>query len=365
MDSSKVSSTPSAVISAPAMYAFNSLKLACSRDGQRLVTIDSTHKPTVWDTATGNPIDTFYHLSFPNVRCMSISPDGTKIAMGSLHWILVCDAESFVTLHTLKNDGRVTFLTFSPDSRQIASSSEDYMIRIWDVDKGNVVHCLVRQPIWAWIAFSPDGTAFVTGGDGPVKLWDAKTGSRIKKYDFRCESAEFGPDGKQIVSIYNAEMNVRIWDVSTGGTFVTLKKTNLEDHFQAAIFSPDGQRIVTGSDGQTFRGAEVWNAQNGMLLRVLYTQDDVDFLHYSNNGRKIITGGGNYKIMVWDTPEWDFHWTPKNHKFLKGRTGHRILKTFFLGVLRLCNAKDYPLSRVDPACIEMEILSGLLYGDFL
>jgi WD40 repeat protein len=62
-------------------------------------------------------------------------------------------------------------------------------------------------------------------------------------------------------------------------------------------FSPDGQRIVTGSWDQT---AKVWDAQSGReMLTLKGHTDTVWSVGFSPDGRRIVTGSLDHTAKVW------------------------------------------------------------------
>ena len=81
-------------------------------------------------------------------------------------------------------------------------------------------------------------------------------------------------------------------------------------------FSPDGKRIVTGSDDKT---AKVWDAEKGQELPTLKGhQDFVSSVAYSPDGKRIVTGSGDKTAKVWDAA------TGQEVLALKGHTGVRL-----------------------------------------
>jgi WD40 repeat protein len=64
-----------------------------------------------------------------------------------------------------------------------------------------------------------------------------------------------------------------------------------------AAFSPDGQRIVTGSGDKT---ARVWNAANGQLLATLVGHTaPVWHAAFSPDGQRIATASDDHTVRVY------------------------------------------------------------------
>ena len=60
------------------------------------------------------------------------------------------------------------------------------------------------------------------------------------------------------------DQTAKVWDAASGKELLTLKGHS--DAIRSVAFSPDGQRIVTGSGDQT---AKVWEAASGKELLTL------------------------------------------------------------------------------------------------
>jgi len=73
-----------------------------------------------------------------------------------------------------------------------------------------------------------------------------------------------------------------------------------EDYVRSVAFSPDGKKIVSGSDDKTIR---VWDAQTGIqIAEPLYGHESsVRSVTFSPNGDKIISGSLDKTIRIWNT----------------------------------------------------------------
>ena len=107
--------------------------------------------------------------------------------------------------------------------------------------------------------------------------------------------ASFSPDGSRIVTGSDDE-TARVWDAETGASLATLK--GHDGSVGSASFSPDGSRIVTGADDKT---ARVWDAETGASLATLKGHDyAVESASFSPDGGLIVTGSGDGTARVWD-----------------------------------------------------------------
>ena len=86
------------------------------------------------------------------------------------------------------------------------------------------------------------------GGDVPKEL------QTLKGHDDHVLSVAFSPDGQRIVS-GSSDNTLKIWDASSGKELHTLK--GHDDEVMSVAFSPDGQRIVSGSSDKTVK---IWDA---------------------------------------------------------------------------------------------------------
>ncbi len=108
-------------------------------------------------------------------------------------------------------------------------------------------------------------------------------------------SVSYSPDGTRIVTGSN-DGTAKVWDARTGTPLLELKGHT--SGVSSVSYSPDGTRIVTGSGDKT---AKVWDARTGTpLLELKGHTGQVTSVSYSPDGTRIVTGSDDQTANVWD-----------------------------------------------------------------
>jgi WD40 repeat protein len=105
----------------------------------------------------------------------------------------------------------------------------------------------------------------------------------------------FSPDGQRIIS-GSSDRTVRIWDVASGAELAVLR--GHETNVDRVSFSPDGQRIASGSQDRTLR---IWDVASGAELAVLRGHESYLLsVCFSPDGQRIASGSNDGTIRIWD-----------------------------------------------------------------
>ena len=255
------------------------------------------------------------------INDVKYSPDGNQRAVASSIGVWIYETHTgeelaFLTGHT----GSVLSIAYSPDSRTLASGSEDKTIRFWDTHTGTHKFTLGKhkESITA-LAFSPEGSTLISGtADGTVHVWDAHTGnhrSTLLKYkDAEDEyplyghitALAFSPDGNIFVTQSKIKNNkeckgtVQFWEAETrfgqNQCLTTLRNST------AFSFNPDGNMFATAS------GNGIIELRNGVSVQSI-DENKVTFeqksgartLAFSPDSRILVGGSNDGSIDVWDT----------------------------------------------------------------
>jgi WD40 repeat protein len=144
-----------------------------SADGRRVALSPGARAVHVWDTGRGRSVGAVLVRRHP---CgLSLSPDGTRLAIDAGTTIYVHDAETLVPLVSWKAKySYVPRLAWSPDVRLLARTDRSTTSRLYDVETGRQVAALGAKPgVLTSVAFAPDGLTFGTGTlNGRVRVWD-------------------------------------------------------------------------------------------------------------------------------------------------------------------------------------------------
>jgi WD40 repeat protein/tetratricopeptide (TPR) repeat protein len=250
---------------------------------------------SVWQILTDVPIGTYLdHRS--RVFTSSVSPDGRFAATGGLDdtpwlWGAITGGAAHLWDATtgrsigppLKHWAWVNHVAFSRDSRLLVSSSEDRTAQVLDVATGKLVTPPLKHPAPVnFASFSTDGRLLVT------------VSNHVERWPYRNNYlAETTP-----VPLPNVEClgEARVWDLSTGQP--VSQPLRHRRPLSQAVFSPDGQRVVTASDDGT---AQVWGTTSGQALGPpLEHHAPVQAVAFSPDGSLVATAGADGVALLWD-----------------------------------------------------------------
>ena len=170
-----------------AKFETNSQSIAYTPDGKVLMTGGAGI--SFWDAASGKrlahiePID---DVKWFDSLCLSadarvLAASGIREIGGTNRiylWDIVYPADGSLTVSSryrgklVGHSDHIYTLAFSPDSRKLASASQDTKVRVWDISSGKEEICLHDHADFVYgVAFSPDGENLATIGRDSLKFW--------------------------------------------------------------------------------------------------------------------------------------------------------------------------------------------------
>jgi WD40 repeat protein len=199
-------------------------------------------------------------------------------------------------------------VTFSGDSTQLASTSNDMTVRIWDASSGACLQTLeghshsVRS-----VAFSHDSTRLASASyDSTVKIWDTSSGAcqeTLEGHSHWVNSVAFSHDSTRLASA-SQDMTVRIWDASSGACLQTLQghsgHTSSADLVSILMLSYSDE-IVTKPQPSVYQEVmissnNIWISDNAQAL--LWLPTEYRPASAAVSGRCVGVGTGSGKVWI-------------------------------------------------------------------
>lgn len=233
-------------------------------NNETLYTVDKNKNLNAWPSITswqhnGNLGDGKNSEIFPHrVTALSYDPSGSILATGSgspsrKGSLRLWNAfyKTPIGIESKLHSDVVTGITFSPNGDQLASSSADTILK----------------------TYNTNGLQFIRNFEGHTSY---------------ALDVDWSTDGRHIASV-GVDKAVRIWDVETGSQ--TDKQGNYNGPVTSVSYTGNGDKLLTSSgDGKV-------NFENKSLTR---TKDSISIAAISNDGTRIIDGGKEGTLRVWD-----------------------------------------------------------------
>ncbi len=309
---------------------FGATRLVFSPDGRLLATgtfRSSTIK--LWETATGRELR---NLSSGKQSTMGLSPaiafsrDGRLIAAAAgENSVKVWDVTTGREVQTLTSgDGGLAssiagtyFIGFSSNNRLVTISDA---IRVWDLSTGQVVstmgagglNTLALMGGEGGAALSADGTQLArvsTDPENKIQFWDLNSGRMTREVelsgnDLVSVDVAFAADGHLFLAGV-VDKRLKLWDVTNRANERDLGTAGTTNQVSSPVrFSRDA-RLLAMSDGYTVK---LWDVASGRELPALqapnsglFSMTGGVFAGFSDDGKKIATGGFDTPTILWET----------------------------------------------------------------
>lgn len=208
----------------------------------------------------------------------ALSPDGQRLAITGGD-VAIMSGDNKVMIFNLiscqlekvldKHEGPVYCAAFNMDGSLLATGDGDWLVRIWEVATGNLLHTLSgHQEIILSMVFGPDNSLLTGSRDNTGIIWPVKSRENpifLRGHDNSVISVAFSPDGQMAVTVCEEDKTVRIWEVATGKQLAMLG--GFAGYPVTATFTPDGSYLVSLTDQGNV--SKYYYAVNGSISELL------------------------------------------------------------------------------------------------
>jgi GTPase SAR1 family protein len=161
--------------------------------------------------------------------CVAWSPSGYLLVSSEGMVVNLCDARTGELLRPLVgHSDRVTGLAWSSDSKQLASCSADFTIRLWDIETGSFTTLNGHRGLVTGVAWSPDGSIVAScSNDRTIRLWDPERGAEVRVLEGHTNEViilSFMGDSGLLAS-KATDQTLRLWRWQTGESVAILHES--------------------------------------------------------------------------------------------------------------------------------------------
>jgi WD40 repeat protein len=298
-----------------------------TKNGQYLATLSGWGELRLWDLVAGKHLrllaerKTSTEDSHGMATFCAFDNGGNRIVITARdHKARICDIGGLVDLPLIGHTGPLNHAVFSPDSKTLATASDDSTVRVWNSSDGRLLGTLkghkgeVRH-----VEFDQRGERIISAStDGTARVWNATTFAEMEKLDngVSLGAAHFSPDGTRILTFTDTrvttfgppisdkpiENSAALWDASTGERYAKL--IGHTEKITQGSFSPDSLHILTVAQDGT---ARIWSTSDGKLAgtysdlpnEAYVLTHGIEAGVFLGDGKEFITAHHDHRLRFW------------------------------------------------------------------
>ena len=235
------------------------------------------------------------------IRAVALSHDGRYGLSGSTdNSMRLWDLTTFKPIQIFKGHTKQVWdVAFVPNTKHVLSASWDATVRLWDTSTGKDIRTFQHPIDVNAVVVSKDGRMMLTGcDDRHMRLWDLTKNEEVKKYpghDDYCYACAFAPNGVHVAS-GSKDRRAVVYEMTSGKIVQKFEQNNA---VLGVAFSSDSKYLFTCGDSDVY----VWDISTGKKAKAFEGKGSylVNSMSLSADGRRLLTGGEDKMLRLWDT----------------------------------------------------------------
>lgn len=249
------------------------------------------------------------------ITALTFDPGGKRLAVGTYGQVVLFDTATWQPGSVFRQvEDSVRALAFHPEGKILAVGSglpsRDGRITFWDTTGATPprTYPSQRDTIEA-LAFRKDGKGLLLGADDNKARYypdlPLDYGAVLDEHNGRVQAVAFSPKDDFVFVTGAMDKIVKVWDMKTRHSVVNFDQS--ESGITGLAFLPNGVQFVGSSlDGKLYWWGvnydERKQAYSGYLFRAMMAHPGgVYTLALSADGKRLITGGEDHNVCVWNT----------------------------------------------------------------
>lgn len=250
------------------------------------------------------------------VTALAYSPDGSRLAVGTFGQVVLYDTKTWQPVASFtKVEDSARALAFRPDGKALAIgcglTSRDGVVVLWDLADPAAGKTLAETPPQAdaveSVAFRKDGALLLGADDNKACYYDAlpkKDHTVLDEHNGRVQAVAFSPKPDWVFATGGLDKIVKVWDEKTRKAVVNFDQS--EAGITGLAFLPNGVQLVGSSeDGRLYWWGIYYNQKQKAFGGYPYRHEEaheggVNALGISADGKRLVTGGEDNVVSVWD-----------------------------------------------------------------
>jgi len=174
-------------------------------------------------------------------------------------------------------------------------------VGVWDMATGKRSRLIEHSEVVLGVALNATDDALLTVSTGkatPARLWDLKTGKKLKEFPSPSESVDETTQVSKEDRGWNVWRHPDIWKFASTGIV-----PEAGFGFTCAVFGPADAKVATGcEDGRII----IWDATTAEPIKMLATGiPRILAIAFSADGSRLLAAAKDDRIQLWDLDEYE------------------------------------------------------------